>query len=105
MEPSDTGFNSFKEFYPFYLHQHENITSRRLHFIGLVLAVLWLIIVLLSPLSNLYLLGCLVLGYGAGFIGHFVFEKNKPATFKYPLYSFISDFVMAKDIISGKIKF
>ena len=46
----------------------------------------------------------LVFGYFFAWIGHFVFEKNKPATFQYPLYSFIGDWVMLKDILIGKIK-
>ena len=45
-----------------------------------------------------------VFGYTFAWIGHFFFEKNKPATFKYPLYSFIGDWVMLKDIIFGKVK-
>jgi hypothetical protein len=47
----------------------------------------------------------LFLGYGFAWIGHFFFEKNKPATFKYPLWSLLGDFTMAKDIIYGKVKF
>jgi len=43
-------------------------------------------------------------GYGFAWIGHFFFEKNKPATFKYPLYSFCSDFIMYWDILRGKVK-
>jgi hypothetical protein len=105
MDSSGPEFKSFEEFYPYYLLQHGNTTSRRLHFIGLMLALLWLGLVIACGLNSWYLLFCLVFGYGAGFIGHFVFEKNKPATFKYPLYSFVSDFAMAKDILTGKIRF
>jgi hypothetical protein len=105
MDSKDRRFKSFQEFYPFYLQQHENRTSRRFHFIGLLLAVIWLATVLFSSLNGYYALFSLLLGYGSGFIGHFVFEKNKPATFSYPLYSFVSDFVMAKDILTGKIDF
>lgn len=46
-----------------------------------------------------------VIGYGFGWVGHFFFEKNKPATLDYPLYSFIGDLIMARDIVLGKIKF
>jgi hypothetical protein len=96
-------YQSFKEFYPFYLKEHSNTVNRRLHFIGssLVLAVvfwgLWsqdLRWLLLTP----------VLGYGFAWVGHFFFEKNRPATFTYPLYSFAGDWVMWKDTLSGKIR-
>ncbi|HWS40494.1 MAG TPA: DUF962 domain-containing protein, partial [Arenimonas sp.] len=46
-----------------------------------------------------------ICGYGFAWVGHFVFEKNKPATFKHPLYSFVSDWIMYKDILTGKIPF
>jgi hypothetical protein len=51
------------------------------------------------------LIGVPVVGYGFAWIGHFFVEKNKPATFKYPLYSLMGDWVMFKDIITGRIKF
>ena len=98
-------YQSFKEFYPFYLSQHSDTISRRLHFTGLLLALSWLVLIFILDLNAWYILISLLLGYGFGFIGHFVFEKNKPATFKYPLYSFVSDFKMMFDILSGKIKF
>jgi hypothetical protein len=98
-------FKTFQEFYPYYLEQHRDKISRRLHFFGLLLALIWLGIVCLSSINGWYALFSFLLGYGSGFIGHFVFEKNKPATFSYPFYSFVSDFVMAKDILTGKIKF
>ncbi|HEV7232063.1 MAG TPA: DUF962 domain-containing protein [Bacteroidia bacterium] len=105
MPDSNPGFKSFREFYPFYISQHSNITSRRLHFIGLLLGLIWLVCVIAGGMSLWYLLVSLLLGYGFGFVGHFVFEKNKPATFRYPLYSFIADFKMMTDILSGKIKY
>jgi hypothetical protein len=46
-----------------------------------------------------------VLGYGFAWVGHFFFEKNKPATFKHPLYSLIGDFVMFRDLLVGRIRF
>lgn len=97
-------FSSFGEFYPFYLSEHSNRTSRRLHFIGtcLVLATL-LYAVVKSELLFLLLLPAL--GYGFAWAGHFFFEKNRPVTFRHPLYSLIGDFVMFKDILVGKIRF
>ena len=97
-------FASFREFYPYYLSEHSNRTSRRLHFIGScgVLALLgWAI----RSGNAWWLLAALSCGYGFAWVGHFFFEKNRPATFKHPLYSFAGDWVMYKDILVGKIPF
>ena len=97
-------YKSFSEFYPFYLSQHANLICRRLHFVGSSLVLLiffyilftgsWLLIVLLP-----------LIGYSFAWLGHFFFEKNRPATFKYPFYSLIGDWVMFKDMIFGNIRF
>lgn len=99
-----SGFNSFAEFYPFYLSEHSNRNCRRLHFIGssLVLAVIALA-VLSGQLRWLWLVP--VIGYGFAWIGHFVFEKNRPATFKHPLYSLAGDWVMYGQMLRGRIPF
>jgi hypothetical protein len=101
---SDKAFQSFAEFYPFYLSEHVNDTSRRLHYIGslLVLVVLaWTVFT-----QNWMLLVALpIAGYGFAWAGHFFFEKNRPATFKYPLFSFIGDWVMLRDALTGRIRF
>ena len=99
----NTKFNSFKEFYPFYLSEHSKRLTKILHMIGSILVIY----ILLYSINNqdwskLYYLP--VTGYGFAWTGHFFFEKNKPATFKYPLYSFIGDWIMLKDIIIGKVK-
>lgn len=97
-------YTSFAEFYPFYLQEHANRTCRRLHFIGSTLVLLTAAYALLS--GKLILLFWLpVIGYGFAWVGHFVFEKNRPATFKYPLYSLMGDWVMFKDMLTGKIVF
>ena len=97
-------FNSFAEFYPYYLSEHSNSTCRRLHFIGTTLVIL--ILTLTIGRGAWMLLWALPLaGYSFAWVGHFFFEKNRPATFKHPLYSFIGDWVMFKDILTGKIKF
>lgn len=95
-------FRSFREFYPYYLNEHANPTCRLLHFIGswLVLAVLGVSIVL-QMWVLLWLLP--VIGYGFAWLGHFLFEKNRPATFSHPLYSLLGDWVMFKDILLGRI--
>ena len=97
-------FASFAEFYPFYLSEHSHRTSRRLHFVGSC-GVLVLVVAALVTADPRWLLGALACGYGFAWVGHFVFEKNRPATFKHPLYSFIGDWVMFKDILTGRIPF
>ena len=96
-------FESFSQFYPYYLKEHSNRVCRLLHFVGtgLVIALLFHIL-LTGSIKRLILLP--VIGYGFAWVGHFVFEKNRPATFKHPLYSFMGDFVMFKDILFGKVK-
>jgi hypothetical protein len=94
---------SFAEFYPFYLTEHRNRTCRRLHFVGSSLGLGCLLMLVLSG-NVLWLPAGLLCGYAFAWIGHFGFEHNKPASFKRPLYSFMGDWVMYKDILTGKIK-
>lgn len=97
-------FKRFADFYPFYLEEHSNRTCRRLHFVGTSLALVLIISAVLLP--NAWLLpGALLVGYAFAWVGHFFFEKNRPATFKYPFYSFVGDWVMWKDVLTGRIKF
>lgn len=100
----DRKFTSLEEFYPFYLSEHQNTTSRILHFIGTGLVILMIPASLLFH-SVLMLLMIPVAGYGFAWVGHYFFEKNKPATFKYPFYSLASDFLMFFDLLSGKESF
>ncbi len=97
-------FKTLSEFYPFYLSEHQNLTCRRLHFVGSSL-VLGCIAALVFTGQWFWLPTALLCGYGFAWIGHFMFEKNKPASFKQPLYSFVSDWLMYKDILTGKIPF
>ena len=104
LDTNTKSFNSFKDFYPFYLAEHSNSISRRLHFVGTSLVILISCYIFMTEFWKLiYLLP--IAGYGFAWIGHFVFEKNKPATFKHPFYSLIGDFVMFGQILAGKIKF
>ncbi|GFE91524.1 DUF962 domain-containing protein [Steroidobacter agaridevorans] len=96
-------FQTFEEFYPFYLSEHSNRTCRLLHFIGSTLA-LGCLVLLIGTGDGYWLLVGLLCGYGFAWIGHFAFEKNKPASFSRPLYSFRGDWVMYRDIWAGKIK-
>ena len=97
-------FNSLKEFYPFYLTEHSHATSRVLHFVGTGL-VLALTAAALLFHNVQQLIAVPFVGYGFAWIGHFFFEKNKPATFRHPLYSLASDFILFFDLVRGKQKF
>jgi hypothetical protein len=96
-------FASFRDFYPFYLSEHANRTSRRLHVMGTLLTLATLVAALatqrwwLVPLAP-------VPGYALAWIGHFRFEHNRPATFRHPFYSLAGDFVMLRDVLAGRIR-
>ena len=100
---SKAQIRSFAEFYPYYLGEHSNPTCRRLHFVGTSLVIALLAYTIGSG-KWLLLLAVPVFGYGFAWVGHFFFEKNRPATFTYPLYSLAGDFVMFRDILLGKIR-
>jgi hypothetical protein len=97
-------YTSIKEFYPYYLSEHQNPTSRVLHFVGTGLVIAILIIALVVN-KYLFLFTIPLVGYGFAWVGHFFFEKNKPATFKYPFYSLGSDFILFFDLLTGKQSF
>ena len=98
-------YKSFRDFYPFYLGEHSNLTCRRLHFVGTTGIVIVAILVTGQVLPLVWLWAIPFLGYGFAWAGHFFFEKNQPATFKYPFYSLLGDWVMYKDMLTGKIRF
>ena len=96
--------SNYSEFYRFYLSEHRNRTCRTLHFVGTFL-------VFLIAFAAVYLgrpwlwLAVPLAGYGFAWVGHFFYEKNTPATFKYPLWSLASDFRMFFELLVGKISF
>ena len=96
-------YQSFGDFYPFYLSQHADTTCRRLHVVGSML-VLMLIAAAALTGAWLALLLVPVVGYGFAWVGHFRFERNKPATFEYPLYSLMGDWVMFWQVLTGRIR-
>ena len=97
-------YKTFRDFYPYYLSQHTNPTCRVLHFIGSSIVLAALVVALIT--SNAWWLAAMPLaGYGFAWAGHFFFEKNRPATFTYPLYSFAGDWVMYCQLLMGKIPF
>jgi hypothetical protein len=102
LDSAATGYASFAAFYPFYLSQHANRTCRRLHVLGstLVLAVL---AYALATQSWAWLALLPGLGYGFAWLGHYGFEHNRPATFTYPLYSLMGDWVMYWQVLTGKL--
>ena len=97
------GFESFSEFYPFYLSQHSSRINRKFHLTGTILFLINFFYQIFFG-EAFFLLLCLPLGYGPAWIGHFVFEKNKPATFKYPVNSFMGDLAMTYDTFTGQLK-
>ena len=99
-----SGYASFTEFYPFYLSEHAQRTTRRLHFLGSSLALLCLVALVFTG-DAWWLAAGLVAGYGFAWVSHMAFEKNRPATFRHPLYSFMGDWVMFWQILTGKIAF
>lgn len=99
---TDNKITTFNEFYPMYLREHSNSACRALHYIGSILVLTWLYFSLST--SQYQLLWFLpVIGYGFAWVGHFFIERNRPATFTYPFYSFIGDWVMLKDFLTGQI--
>ena len=98
-----SGFASFREFYPFYLGEHSDRRCRQLHFIG---STLVLVVIALALFTGrwAWLWLAPVAGYGFAWVGHFAFEKNRPATFRHPLYSLMGDWVMYWDVLRGKVK-
>lgn len=97
-------FQNFAEFYAYYLTQHRNRTSRRLHVIGTGCVVA--VVIYAAFAGNPWaLLVAPVVGYAFAWTGHYGFEKNRPATFGHPLWSLASDFVMFGQVLRGRIPF
>jgi hypothetical protein len=97
-------YKTLKDFYPYYLEEHQNSTCRKLHFLGTGLIFLILIAGIATG-NYTWLISIPFVGYGFAWVGHFFFEKNKPATFQYPLFSLASDFILFFDLLTGKEKF
>lgn len=95
-------FANLDEFYPYYLSQHANRLCRRMHFIGSSSA-LASVVQFADSGNPWWLLFALVSGYGCAWIGHYLFEKNKPATFGHPFFSFVSDWKMYWQMLTGKL--
>jgi len=101
---SEKPFRTFSDFYPLYLSEHSNRTSRRLHFTGTSIAVVLLLAALATRAWWLLALA-LIEGYAFAWVGHFFFEHNKPATFKHPWYSFMGDWRLWWEVLTGRARF
>ncbi len=97
----DAEYRTFSDFYPAYLAEHKERSTRRLHFLGTLLVIVALVAAVVTG-DLRWLIAAPIFGYGFAWIGHFVFERNRPATFRHPLYSLAGDFVMFKDILLGR---
>jgi hypothetical protein len=100
---ADPKIESFEQFWDFYVGEHKNKATRILHFIGTTAAVGCVAGGLLTK-KRWLLLVAPVAGYGPAWISHFFIEKNKPASFKYPLWSLQADFVMWWKTLSGQMQ-
>lgn len=120
------GYATFDAFYPYYLGEHANSICRRLHLVGTSISSLVLLRVLVSFIPKVvagsnsksdsahieklrlqaplwkYLAGGMLQAYFMAWVGHFFFEHNKPATFKYPIYSLLGDLKMLSEVVTGK---
>lgn len=95
-------YASFREFYPYYLSEHRNLACRRLHFIGSTLVLALLVVGVVRDDWRAFAAMPLA-GYGCAWVGHFMFEKNRPATFRHPLYSLLGDWVMYGEMLRGRL--
>ena len=95
-------YTTFWDFYPYYLTEHARPINRVMHFIGTSLVIICAVMAFVMEKPLLFAL-IPVCGYGFAWFGHFILEKNRPATFKYPFYSLGSDFVMFYHMVTGQI--
>lgn len=99
---AQTQYETLEEFWPFYLEEHSDPVNRRLHIIGTTLGVVWAVGCLLTGRWRWIPLA-FVPGYAFAWVGHFRFQKNRPATFKYPGKSLAGDFVMWSHAVKGTL--
>jgi hypothetical protein len=99
---SEERYSSFAEFWPFYVSEHSQPATRLLHLLGTTAAVGLLIYLIAIGKWFLFPLA-LIPGYGCAWLGHFLIEKNRPATFKYPLWSFMGDYKMIALMLTGRM--
>jgi hypothetical protein len=93
---------TFADFWPFYLREHSKPLTRSLHFAGTSTALAVVAAAAITGRGWL-LVAALLAGYGSAWVGHFFIEKNRPATFQHPLWSFAADFKMLGCAITGRL--
>lgn len=99
---SEPRIQSFQEFWPYYVGEHSLPTTRWLHFLGTTAALALLAYIIY--IQNWWLLLALpIIGYGFAWVSHFMIERNRPATFKYPLWSLLGDFKMWWLMATGRM--
>src|SRR5262245_9760762 len=96
-------FSTFQEFWPFYVSEHSKAGTRALHFLGTTLLLIFVVLAIMTR-SGFYLAAGIVAAYGFAWTGHFLIEKNRPATFQYPFYSLLGDFRMYGLMCRGKME-
>jgi hypothetical protein len=100
---SRRSIQSYRVFWAHYLREHAKPETRAVHFVGTAVATSC--IVLLAVTGQLWFAaGALIGGYGPAWVGHFFIEKNRPATFTYPLWSLASDYRMAWMWLTGRLE-
>lgn len=100
---AEARFKSFWAFFPYYLSEHSSGPNRLLHYIGTLMATLTLLTAVVT-LNPWLLIAVPLLGYGGAWVGHFFIEKNRPATFTYPVWSLMGDYVMLFLAVTGQLK-
>lgn len=84
---------NFADFWPYYLREHSKRHTRALHYMGTTLVVLFAVAALVT--GRYWLFAAMPFaGYAFAWVAHFVVERNRPATFTYPLWSLAADFKM-----------
>jgi len=97
-----TRFRTYADFWPFYLGEHAKPSTRAVHYVGTIASALALVVAIAAG-SWWWLIAVPVFGYGPAWFGHFLIEKNKPATFEAPFWSLISDYRMCGLWLSGRL--
>jgi hypothetical protein len=102
MKTKVSEYENFEEFWPFYVSQHKRATNQFLHVFGSLAGLILGLTLIYNGQWGAGIGFGLILGYGCAWTGHFVFEKNRPATFRYPFYSFLGDFKMIFCLLTGR---